>query len=31
MSASYITDSEGNVVYPKTLAKCVKRGGSTLE
>lgn len=31
MSASYITDSEGNVVYPKTLAKCVNKGGSTLE
>lgn len=31
MSASYITDSEGNVYYPKTLAKCVKKGGSTLE
>lgn len=31
MSASYITDSEGNVVYPKTLAKCVNKGGYTLE
>lgn len=31
MSSSYITDSEGNVVYPKTLAKCVNKGGSTLE
>lgn len=31
MSASYITDSEGNVAYPKTLAKCVNKGGSTLE
>lgn len=31
MSASYITDSEGNVYYPKTLVKCVKKGGSTLE
>lgn len=31
MSASYITDSEGNIVYPKTLAKCVNKGGSTLE
>ena len=31
MSASYITDGEGNVVYPKTLAKCVNKGGSTLE
>lgn len=31
MNASYITDSEGNVVYPKTLAKCVNKGGSTLE
>ena len=31
MSASYITDSEGNVVYPKTLAKCVNKGCSTLE
>ena len=31
MSASYITDGEGNVVYPKTLAKCVKKGGTTLE
>ncbi|WP_288681627.1 hypothetical protein [uncultured Eubacterium sp.] len=31
MSASYITDSEGNVVYPKTLVKCVNKDGSTLE
>jgi len=31
MSASYITDSEGNVYYPKTLVKCVKKGGYTLE
>lgn len=31
MSASYIADSEGNIVYPKTLAKCVNKGGSTLE
>lgn len=31
MSASYITDGEGNVVYPKTLAKCVKKGGTTLD
>ncbi|WP_448903440.1 hypothetical protein [Eubacterium sp.] len=31
MSSSYITDSEGNIVYPKTLAKRVNKGGSTLE
>ena len=31
MSSSYITDDEGNIAYPKTLAKCVNKGGSTLE
>lgn len=31
MSSSYTTDGEGNIVYPKTLAKCVNKGGSTLE
>lgn len=28
---NYITDNKGNIVYPRTLAKCVKRGGTTLD
>lgn len=28
---NYITDDKGNIVYPRTLAKCVKRGGTTLD
>ena len=27
---AYITDDKGNIVYPRTLAKCVKKGGTTL-
>lgn len=23
---NYITDNKGNIVYPRTLAKCVKKG-----
>lgn len=28
---NYITDNKGNIVYPRTLAKCVKKGGTTLD
>lgn len=28
---NYITDDKGNIVYPRTLAKCVKKGGTTLD
>lgn len=28
---NYITDNKGNIVYPRTLAKCVKRGGTNLD
>lgn len=28
---NYITDNKGNIVYPRTLAKCVKNGGTTLD
>lgn len=28
---NYITDYKGNIVYPRTLAKCVKKGGTTLD
>lgn len=28
---AYITDDKGNIVYPRTLAKCVKKGGTTLD
>lgn len=28
---NYITDDKGNIVYPRTLAKCVKMGGTTLD
>ena len=28
---NYITDNKGNIVYPRTLAKCVKMGGTTLD
>ena len=28
---NYITDNKGNIVYPRTLARCVKKGGTTLD
>lgn len=28
---NYITDDKGNIMYPRTLAKCVKMGGTTLD
>lgn len=28
---NYITDNKGNIVYPRTLEKCVKKGGTTLD
>lgn len=28
---NYITDNKGNIVYPRTLAKCVKMDGTTLD
>lgn len=28
---NYITDNKGNIIYPRTLAKCVKMDGTTLD